>query len=227
MERQLAERTRQALLKPDLDDALALVARVAVETGIWTYAGITEVLSDNAFRTYGATDPVVLQIDALQYEAHEGPCIQAAYNDGALHSADVAVDPRWPVWGPQAARLGIGGVVSVHLYSSDSDLGALNLYSTGVRDYADDDLETAGLIAAHASIALAHFRDTEHLWKAIDARHRIGQAQGILMERFNLTAEAAFGVMRRLSQEGHVKLHIIADQVVRTRTLPTLPIAPR
>lgn len=56
--------------------------------------------------------------------------------------------------------------------------------------------------------------------KAIDARHRIGRAQGILMERFNLSAETAFSLMRRLSQEGHVKLHLIADEVVRTRTLP-------
>ena len=220
MDRNLADRTRLALLQPDLADALALVARAAVEANLCDHAGVTEVVA-GTFRTTGSTDPLVDEVDAVQYESGEGPCVEAAYRDGVLHSYDVAADPRWPIWGPEAGRRGIGGVISVHLYTNDNGLGALNLYNEGPRRYTGDDLEAAALIGAHASIALAHFRDTEQLWKAVDARHRIGQAQGILMERFNLTAEAAFSLMRRLSQEGHVKLHLIADQVVRTRKLPT------
>ena len=220
MDRNLADRTRLALLQPELADALALVARAAVDASLCDHAGVTEVVDGGKFRTTGSTDALVSEIDALQYESGQGPCVEAAFHDGILHSGDVASDPRWPVWGPQAGRRGIGGVISVHLYTNDNGLGAMNLYSESPRDYSDDDLETASVIGAHASIALAHFRNTEHLWKAIDARHRIGQAQGILMERFNLTAESAFSLMRRLSQEGHVKLHLIADQVVRTRTLP-------
>lgn len=222
MDRSLADRTRLALLQPELADALALVARAAVDAKLCDHAGVTEVMPDGTFHTTGSTDALVDEVDLLQYEARQGPCIEAAYHDGVLHSGDAATDGRWPIWGPQAGKRGIGGVISVHLYTNKNDrgLGALNLYSERTREYSTDDLEAAGLIGAHASIALAHFRDTEHLWKAIDARHRIGQAQGILMERFNLTAEASFSVMRRLSQEGHVKLHLIADQVVRTRTLP-------
>lgn len=220
MDRDLADRTRRALLQRELGDALALVARAAVDAKLCDHAGVTEVVAAGQFRTTGSTDALVSEIDAVQFASREGPCIEAAYRDGVLHSADAAADPRWPVWGPAAGRRGIGGVISVHLYASDSGLGALNLYNEGARDYTDDDLQTAALIGAHASIALAHFRDTDHLWKAIDARHRIGQAQGILMERFDLTAEGAFSQMRTLSQQSQVKLHLIADQVVRTRTLP-------
>ncbi len=220
LERELAERTRDALHEPELDTAVAVVCRAAVEAGLCSQAGVLQILRDRTMSTAGATDAVVQQLDELQQTLGEGPCIQAAFSDGTVQSDDVGTDQRWPRWGPAAARLGVGGVVSVHLYSGPDELGALNLYQFGSRSYSPEELEAANLIGAHASIALAHFRDTEHLWKAIDARHRIGQAQGILMERFNLTAEASFALLRRLSQEGHVKLHVVADQVVRTRCVP-------
>lgn len=220
MDRELADRTRSALLQPESADALALVARAAVDAALCDHAGVTELVDGSRFRTTGSTHALVGELDALQRESGEGPAIEAAYRADVLHSDDVAADPRWPVWGPAAARLGIGAVISVPIHAKNKALGALNLYNEGARDYTEHELQAAVLISVHASIAMAHFRDTEHLWKAIDARHRVGQAQGILMERFNLTGEAAFSVMRRVSQDSQVKLHLIADRVVRTRTLP-------
>ncbi|MGI8416455.1 MAG: ANTAR domain-containing protein [Nakamurella sp.] len=64
-------------------------------------------------------------------------------------------------------------------------------------------------------------RQDEHLWKTIDARHRIGQAQGILMHQFGISENEAFAVLRRLSQQQNTKLHLIADQMVRRGQFPT------
>ena len=67
---------------------------------------------------------------------------------------------------------------------------------------------------------LAHYRNDQSLRKAVDSRLRIGQAQGILMHKYDLDESAAFAVLRRLSQSQNIKLHLIADHVVRTRSLP-------
>lgn len=220
MERNTADRSRLALLQPQWADALASMTRVAVDAGLCDYAGVSELMGDGTFRTIGATAPLVEEVNELQYRSGQRPCIDSTAQAGLLHSSDAGVDPRWPVWGPDARRRGIGGLVSVALAAAERSLGALNLYRRGASGYTAEDLDTAERIGAHASIALFHLRDAEHLWKAIDARHMVGQAQGILMERFNISAEAAFSLLRRLSQEGHVKLRLIAEQVIQTRTLP-------
>jgi len=83
---------------------------------------------------------------------------------------------------PEAQRLGIGSSMSVHLFA-DTKLGSLNLYSLLPRTFDDTDVENARVIAAQASVAVAHTRTQDDLWRAIDARNLIGQAQGILMQR--------------------------------------------
>ena len=73
---------------------------------------------------------------------------------------------------------------------------------------------------AHAAVALANARQTENLWVAIDARKLVGQAQGILMERFDLDADQAFAVLLRYSQHRNLKLRAVADLLVKHRQLP-------
>ena len=48
----------------------------------------------------------------------------------------------------------------------------------------------------------------------------IGQAQGILMERYTIDPEQAFNVLRRVSQDNNIKLIRVADELVRTRRTP-------
>ena len=54
----------------------------------------------------------------------------------------------------------------------------------------------------------------------MDARNLVGQAQGILMERFDLDAARAFEVLRRYSQHHNRKLHLVAEDLVESRALP-------
>jgi len=45
-------------------------------------------------------------------------------------------------------------------------------------------------------------------------RDVIGQAKGIVMERFHLDTPRAFALLARLSQAGNIKLRDIAEQLV-------------
>jgi AmiR/NasT family two-component response regulator len=106
------------------------------------------------------------------------------------------------------------------LFTDHRVLGALNLYYESVVDFSEDEVEVAKVVAAHASVALAKIRSERDLWRAIDSRHLIGQAQGILMERFKIGPEKSFSVLRRYSQQHNMKLHQVAGSLVKTGRLP-------
>ena len=213
----LAERTRQALAQNTLSEALLPVVDLAIEAHLADFAGVTQRHSDGSFETTAPSSALVIEADNLQYNLNEGPCVQSATGSDMVRSTDVSTDQRWPHWGPAARKLGVCSVLSVELYTDRNAIGALNLYSVRHRTFSEQDVELARMIGAHASVALAHFRGTAHLWKAVDSRHRIGIAQGILMQRLGISAEQAFSYLRRRSQQDNVKLHLVADEVIRDR----------
>lgn len=95
-------------------------------------------------------------------------------------------------------------------------LEAVNCSHAGV---SVEDREVAHTLARHAAVALASAQDTASVWRAIDARRTMGQAQGILMERLSIDADLAFAVLRTYSQDNNVKLHTAAERLVATRKL--------
>ena len=115
-------------------------------------------------------------------------------------------------------------MLSVRMYTDDETMGTLNAYSLKPDAFDVDDQAVAHILARHAAVALGNARKIENLWLAVDARKRIGQAQGILMERFDLTADQAFAVLLRYSQDNNVKLRVVADRLVETRELPITSI---
>jgi GAF domain-containing protein len=185
-------------------------------------AGICVVHRGERIDTHAASDDLVRRIDALQHELSEGPCLDALRKDHTVVSDDLATDARWPSWGPQVVeQVGLSSSVSYRLYSTDKDLGALNLYGTEASAFTSEDIADGLALAAHVAVALAAAQEVEHLEHAMRGRTVIGQATGILMERFDLAPERAFSVLSRMSQQKNVKLRAIADEIVTTRKLPT------
>lgn len=185
-------------------------------------AGICVVHRGERIDTHAASDDLVRRIDALQHELSEGPCLDALREDHTVASDDLATDVRWPNWGPQVVeQLGLSSSVSYRLYSTEKDLGALNLYGTDVSAFTAEDIADGLALAAHVGVALAAAQQVEHLELALRRRTVIGQATGVLMERFDLAPDRAFSVLSRLSQQKNVKLRDIAEEIVATRSLPT------
>lgn len=188
------------------------------------YAGIF-VLDGTEITTPVHSDPVVLDVDAIQHRSKEGPCLEAVTAHRTSYADELAEDSRWPRFGPEAAATGIRSVLAVAL-SANGTRGALNLYAClpaafGVLDRANGQIfATLALTAAEA-----HEEDLRHiesLERALVTREMIGQAIGILMERERITADQAFDILRRASQRLNVKLRDVAQNLVDTGERPVV-----
>ncbi|MGH3508980.1 MAG: GAF and ANTAR domain-containing protein [Nocardioidaceae bacterium] len=203
----------------DLTDAAEAVVAIALDTIGCEHAGLTIIVPDG-FESLAPSGPAVELADRLQHELRQGPCVEAAWETDTFVSSDLSTDPRWPEWGKRVAELGLVSVLATRLANGAHTLGALNLYSSTSRDFSTTDRDFAQAFAVHATTTLLAVRQRENLLAAVDARTLIGQAQGILMERYDVDAERAFSILRRYSQTRNVKLRTLAEEVIASRTLP-------
>lgn len=159
--------------------------------------------------------------DVLQLEHGEGPGLTAAITGELTVVEDLTGEARWARWTPDAARLGVGAVLSVPL-PGINPAGSLNLWSHTPRHWSDADVDRVRHLAAVTGALLHLSTREEHLQRAMDRRTRIGQAQGILVERYRITPAAAFDALSRHSQLLNRKVFDLADELVTTGTLPGL-----
>ncbi|MGK9272601.1 ANTAR domain-containing protein [Williamsia muralis] len=183
---------------------------------------------DGIFHTPAYTDPLAIELDDLQHKLNEGPTLQSVTFNGTglTESADLATEQRWPQFSTAARELGISAVMSTSLHPdamAPAKAGTLNLYTRQPRGFTEDDHTAALLLATHASLAVAHTSaataaelHATRMRQAIDSRDVIGQAKGILMAKRNMSADEAFDVLRRTSQQLNIKLTTLA-QTLATR----------
>jgi hypothetical protein len=170
--------------------------------------------------TVASTSAVAEACDAVQYALDEGPCLDAIWDDACYLTEDTRNDARWPRWGPRVAEHGVGSVLSIRLATSTETLGALNLYAERVNGFTTDDVDLALIYAQHATNAVSVALLVSGLEAAVDSRHDIGVAQGILMHKYGITKEQSFEVLRRFSSHTNVKLREVAAHVVQAGDLP-------
>lgn len=125
-------------------------------------------------------------------------------------------DQRWPGYVAAAATRGIRSQVAVRLFADNRHVAGLNLYSTEHDEVEQASPETAQLFATHAAIILGHARQEDQLNQALASRKMIGQAIGILMERYRIDADHAFQFLLRASSSSNIKLRDVAEEVVTT-----------
>ncbi|MEU4249314.1 GAF and ANTAR domain-containing protein [Amycolatopsis sp. NPDC026612] len=234
--RQFAQLASNLLAAPTVDEVLRRVLEATtVMVPSADLASFTLLDAEGRFHTPEETHEVAIELDRLQYRFREGPCVEAADPGGpaVAIAPDLTAEPRWPRWAPAATHLGMGSVLSTALISgppSGESSGALNVYSRSRHGLDAADRDVLLLLATHASLALAATDavtradlQAAHLRKAIDSRDVIGQAKGIIMARRGISADAAFDVLRRTSQDLNVKLAQLATVLADRHTEIDLP----
>jgi hypothetical protein len=219
----LAHLSAELLTTPDAEVTFDRVVKASVELVPGADHASLTVPDRRSARTLASTSELALRCDVLQYELREGPCVEALTGNEWYRSGDVGSDPRWPRWGPKAAALGAASLVSVRLAIRDHPIGALNLYSDAHGQFDDTDtLDLVFLYALHAAGALSAATEITGLRTGMENRHTIGVAQGILMERYGLSMERSFELLRRYSNARNVKLRDVATYVLEHHDLPDL-----
>jgi GAF domain-containing protein len=203
-------------LRPgDLDATLAAITRAAVEVlPMVQYSSITMRHRDGSLDSYALTDELLQELDDRQFELQEGPCFDGTTNDLFAASSDLRADERYPNYGPVAAAVGIRSQAGIRLFENNRTSGGLNLYSHNVGAF--EDIQTVAQLFAHqAAVALSYSIEVKTLREAVQTRTRIGQAVGIVMERYKIPEQHAFAFLTRLSQNRNVKLRLIADELIQ------------
>lgn len=209
-----ARRLAKTLEPGDLDQTLSRITAAAVEMlPEVEYASITVKHADDRLETVAPTDDLLWGVDAAQYELREGPCYEAAADTVHISSPNLAADPRFPRYAAVAVAAGIHAQAGLRLFDAPKSQGALNLYARTVGAF--EDLGTLSTLFTHqAAVAIGYAREIANLQEAVRTRGVIGQAVGMVMERYKLSDQRAFAFLTRLSQHNNVKLRTVAEQIV-------------
>ncbi|MFV9635227.1 GAF and ANTAR domain-containing protein [Mycobacterium neumannii] len=215
----MAELARASAPPSTVDDVLKDVTETARELipGADT-VGVLLIGRGGKFESLAGTSELPHTLDEIQMQFSEGPCVEAALNESILRTDDFRVEDRWPLYSAAAVEHGVLSGLSIKLYTADRTAGALNMFSLKARAFDADDEMIGTVLAAHAAAALLASREGEQLKSAMATRDRIGQAKGIIMERYGVDEVRAFEMLKQLSQDSNVKLADVAQRVIETRS---------
>ncbi len=216
-----AEHNQQATL-----NAIVAAAVTTVPGAKW--AGIS-LIAGRDITAATSTADIVADIDQMQRDLDEGPCVTAIREHHTVLSNDLATDSRWPRFATKAAERGVQSMLSFRLFVAAADLGALNLYGSAAGVFTTDSQIVGALFAQHAAVALAGSTRDDQLSDAIATRDVIGQAKGILMHRNRITGQQAFTLLVHASQHTQIKLVDVARWTVEVHesTVPEPPDSQR
>ncbi|ABK04548.1 putative GAF sensor protein [Arthrobacter sp. FB24] len=219
---QLSDLARDLQQEQDTEVILKIIVHAALELiPHVSEASISLVTGRRTIESRAASGELPVKIDALQSEMGQGPCLEAAYDERVVRVPDLANDNRWPGFAQAAYNLGARSMLSIQLFVEGDKLGALNLYGQDVNVFDDESEQIALLVAAHAAIAFSDAKEIAQLTQALDTRDLIGQAKGILMERFKITPQQAFLVLTKASSESNMKLRDVAEHLASSGEIVT------
>lgn len=204
-----------------LDAAFALVVSMCQEV-LQGADGVSITLPrDGAYTTVAHSDDVVLTMDHDQYDTGQGPCLDAARLGEQVFVGALRAEQRWPDFVPRARAHGIETVLSSPLLAGGAAHGALNVYASTAGALAEHERRWAGEFARQASSALTvalqalpSDRLTDHLEQALASRTVIARAQGWLMHRDGLDADAAWRALTATSRRTSRPLRDVCEQLL-------------
>ena len=202
-----------------LEDTLQRIVEVARESVPgFDQVGISTVDKKGKAHTRATAGDLVHTLDDAQYGIGEGPCVDTLRGAEVVVAPHLGEDGRWPRYTPTALEHGVKSQLAIKLYlDREGTMGGINFYSTTSSTVDPEAEAIAELFATHAALALGNAREKETLNEALQTRQVIGTAIGIVMERYEISAERAFDFLVRASSVGNLKLRDVAQELVNQR----------
>ncbi|MDQ3785369.1 MAG: GAF and ANTAR domain-containing protein [Actinomycetota bacterium] len=208
----------------DIDSTISRITRLAVACIDGAdFCGVSLVMKGKEIKTVGATDEIAAEVDRVQYEVGEGPCLSSIADQATFKIDDISSDRQWPQFSAAAVDKGVNSLLAFVMQISDQSLAALNLFARKPNAFSKEDVRIGAVFASHAAYTLAnaqtHETDqqkTQQLEEALATRGVISNAVGILMAQEGVNRRDAFGILRNTSQTLNMKLRVIAEGIVDT-----------
>jgi GAF domain-containing protein len=220
---------RLTLRENCMKSLLQSVADLAKEVMPGTPEVSVSLLINDRPSTAVFTGQLALDCDESQYGRGYGPCLHAAGSGDLVEVADAQAETRWGDYMEHAVEHGALSSLSVPLPIHEGIAGTINVYARKPNAFDEESRSVATRFAACAAVAAANMyaheeaRDLiEHLERRVDSRAVIERATGILMGRYEFTADQALQALTRAARYTDTKVRDIADTLVRTGELPQL-----
>jgi GAF domain-containing protein len=213
--------------KGPLEDVLQQLVDIARDALAGADAVSTTLVRDDKGWTAAYQGQLALDADELQYERGYGPCMDAGRTGTVMLVDDMREETRWPDYTAQVASRGVLSSLSVPLPIQTDVIGALNCYSRTPSSFSAEAIEIAEELAGHVAVAVGNAvayadatRLVEQMRTAMASRSVIDQAMGVVMAQNRCSAEAAFALMTKASQNRNIKLREIARGIVANVSRP-------
>lgn len=211
----------QRTLPAKLESVVALVKRTIPNCHA---AGIS-MLIDGEPTTSAVTDRLAVEIDLVQYETGEGPCLAAMTDSNVIRIDVIERDSRFSRFAPGALDLEVNSVLSVPLVASGRVVGSLNLYSHLPSAFDELSAEAVQPMADYAAEAIgtsplyAYALDmVDGLMETLESQALISQATGVIMSTEQRTSEEALDRLRDLAMASGESMRTVADRVLSERS---------
>jgi GAF domain-containing protein len=214
--RDLSELARELQAETDPTAVMQRIVEAAVsEIGGAADAAIT-LLEHGRVLSPVHTGERATRIGQAESDTGEGPCVDTSRQEVTIRVDDLSEGSRWPAFSALAVQEGVRSLLSFQLFVEDDSMGALDVYGEGVGAFDDESENTGLLLASHAAVAMSSVRRIAALQQAVSSRDLIGQAKGILMERYKIDAQEAFNLLVLASQRANRKVRDVAEELTRT-----------
>jgi transcriptional regulator with GAF, ATPase, and Fis domain len=204
----------------DIDTALRELTESAVTSLPGAdHAAITVACRNGKLRTVAATGRYPALLDEIQQRHAEGPCLSDAWQQHVIRISNLTLEQRWPAYCHDAVhQTPIRSIVAFQFFADHHTMGALSFYAEQPDAFDDESVELGLILATHMALAWNMFRRDEQFRSALASRDVIGQAKGMIMERFDVDAVQAFELLKRLSQSSNTPVAEIAHRLVVSRS---------
>ncbi|WP_019816046.1 GAF and ANTAR domain-containing protein [Saccharomonospora saliphila] len=212
----LADLARSVESENDLTGTVgSIVDAVRVTVPHADHVGLC-LLEERGPRSVAASSTLTATLEQVQRDLGEGPSMDPR-TTRPHRAGDLASDPRWPRFAEAATERGVVSMLALPLFTTNAWLGMLTLFSAEPHAFDGETEHLAELFAAQAAVAIAGVNRTERMRAALTTRDVIGTAKGILMQRHQLDAEAAFALLVRASRHTDRTLRDVAEWLVTGR----------
>ena len=205
----------------DLEAALGELTESVTAVLALSGSGVT-MAEEGRLRFVTAVSQASGELERNQEEEQAGPCRDAYDTGEVVRVTDVRQESnRWPEFSATATRVSVAGLAAIPMRLDKKVIGALNLYSPEPREWTDEDMAVAGVLAdvatsyvVNASKLRQQEQLSEQLQQALESRVVIEQAKGITAQQHAISIDQAYQRMRRHARNNNASLRVVAEAIV-------------